>query len=140
LSNNSIKHVLLTKQPPYLFLCKGTHTCTTSEISELKCLPPSSENLLKEFGDVFRSKGPTGLPPFRGIEHQIDFVPRVSLPNRPAYKQIQKKPKEIKSQVQELLEKVRYRKDLALMSCLSCWCPRKRKNGGCVVTVVQLIT
>jgi len=55
------------------------------------------ENLLKEFSDVFPSEGPTGLPPFRGIEHQIDFVPRASLPNRPTYRKNPEETKEIES-------------------------------------------
>jgi len=64
-----------------------------------KILPPSIEKLLKEFDDVFPSDGPTRLPPFRGIEHQIDFVPGASLPNRPTYRTNPEETKEIESQV-----------------------------------------
>jgi hypothetical protein len=35
---------------------------------------------------VFPDELPKGLPPIRGIEHQIDLVSRASLPNRPAYR------------------------------------------------------
>ena len=42
--------------------------------------------MLQEFVDVFPEKIPYGLPPLRGIEHQIDFIPRASLPNRPVYR------------------------------------------------------
>ena len=38
---------------------------------------------------------PKGLPPLRGIEHQIDFIPGASLPNRPAYRTNPTKAKEI---------------------------------------------
>jgi len=31
--------------------------------------------------DVFPNDVPSGLPPIRGIEHQIDFVPSASIPN-----------------------------------------------------------
>ena len=74
--NKSLKHILLNEQPPHLHLCKGTLTCTSSTTPEVRALPPLVEKFLKEFGDVFPSGGPSGLPPFRVIEHQIDFVTR----------------------------------------------------------------
>nr|KYP55075.1 Transposon Ty3-G Gag-Pol polyprotein [Cajanus cajan] len=54
-----------------------------------------------------------GLPPLRGIEHQIDLVSGASLPNRPAYRTNPQETKEIESQVQELLEKGWVRKSLS---------------------------
>nr|KYP67792.1 Transposon Ty3-I Gag-Pol polyprotein [Cajanus cajan] len=54
-----------------------------------------------------------GLPPLRGIEHQIDLVPGANLPNRLAYRTNPQETKEIKSQVQELLEKGWVRKSLS---------------------------
>ncbi|KAH9687341.1 hypothetical protein KPL70_014729 [Citrus sinensis] len=42
--------------------------------------------LLQDFDDVFPNEVPNGLPPIRGIEHQIDLVPRAIIPNRPAYR------------------------------------------------------
>ena len=38
--------------------------------------------LLQEFEDVFLDDIPSGLPPIRGIEHRIDFVPGAFIPNR----------------------------------------------------------
>ena len=35
---------------------------------------------------MFPNDVPSGLPPIRGIEHQIDFVPGATIPNRPAYR------------------------------------------------------
>ena len=46
-------------------------------------LPIQIKELLEEFKDVFPI--PKGLPPIRGIEHQIDFVPGASLLNKPTY-------------------------------------------------------
>ena len=43
-------------------------------------------NVLQDFGDVFPAKIPSGLPPLRGIEHQIDLIPGASLPNRAPYR------------------------------------------------------
>ncbi|XP_071928102.1 uncharacterized protein [Coffea arabica] len=51
----------------------------------------------EEFKDVFPEELPKGLPPIRGIEHQIDFVPGAILPNRPAYRANPEETKEIQS-------------------------------------------
>jgi hypothetical protein len=48
---------------------------------------------------------PSGLPLIRGIEHQIDFVPDMTIPNRPTYKSNPKKTKELQRQVEELMAK-----------------------------------
>jgi hypothetical protein len=57
-----------------------------------------------EYVDVFPIEIPPGLPLIRGIEHQIDLIPRASLPNRTAYRTNPKETKEIQCQVQDLLE------------------------------------
>eukprot|EP00258_Populus_trichocarpa_P031844 XP_024447863.1 uncharacterized protein LOC112325487 [Populus trichocarpa] len=62
-----------------------------------------SEN--KEFEEVFPEEIPSGLPPIREIEHQIDFVPGASMPNRPAYRSNPEKSKELQRQVEELMSK-----------------------------------
>ena len=54
---------------------------------------------------MFPDDTPSGLPPLRGMEHQIDFVPRTSIPNRPAYRSNLEKTKELQRQVDELMEK-----------------------------------
>jgi len=46
--------------------------------------PPEIKPLLQEFADIFVT--PTGLPPSRVVEHTIDLVSRVVLPNVPAYR------------------------------------------------------
>jgi hypothetical protein len=52
----------------------------------------------------FPAEIPPGLPPLRGIEHQIDLIPGTSLPNRAAYRTNPEETKEIQGQVQELLD------------------------------------
>jgi hypothetical protein len=54
---------------------------------------------------VFLEEVPPGLPPKRGIEHQIDLVPGASLPNRASYRINLEETKEIQHQVQELIDK-----------------------------------
>ncbi|WVZ64557.1 LOW QUALITY PROTEIN: hypothetical protein U9M48_014055 [Paspalum notatum var. saurae] len=67
-------------------------------------LPPVVANLLQEFKNVFPAEIPPGLPPLRGIEHQIDLIPGATLPNRAAYRTNPEEAKEIQRQVQELLD------------------------------------
>ena len=43
-------------------------------------------NILQDFGDVFLEEVTAGLPPLRGIEHQIDLIPGATLPNRAPYR------------------------------------------------------
>jgi hypothetical protein len=38
-------------------------------------IPPAVANILQEYTDVYPKDLPPGLPPFRGIEHQIDLIP-----------------------------------------------------------------
>ena len=47
----------------------------------------------------------SGLPPIRGIEHQIDFVSGATIPNRPSYRSNPEETKELQRQVEELLTK-----------------------------------
>ncbi|KAK1643948.1 hypothetical protein QYE76_061753 [Lolium multiflorum] len=61
---------------------------------------------LQEFNDVFPEEVPAGLPPLRGIEHQIDLIPSASLPNRAPYRMNLEETKEIQKQVKALLNKV----------------------------------
>jgi hypothetical protein len=58
-------------------------------------MPAPVTNLLQEFSDVFPAEIPPGLPPIRGIEHQIDLIPGASLPNRAAYRANPEETKEI---------------------------------------------
>ncbi|XP_052728506.1 uncharacterized protein LOC128195301 [Vigna angularis] len=104
LNKKTLNNTLQVEQPSYLLLCQGTLTCTSSE-SQTTTLSLSIQKLLKEFDDLFPKEIPNGLPPLRGIEHQIDFIPGATLPNRPAYRTNPQETKEIESQVQELLDK-----------------------------------
>jgi hypothetical protein len=90
-------------------------------------LPYAITNLLQEFKDIFPAEIPPGLPPLRGIEHQIDLIPGVMLPNRAAYKTNSEVTKEIQRQVQELLDHGYVRKSLSPCVVLVILVPKK--NG-----------
>jgi hypothetical protein len=76
-------------------------------------LPRDITNLLQKFKDVFPAEIPPGLPPLRGIEHQIDLIPGASLPNRAVYRTNAEEMKEIQRQVQELLDNRYVRESLS---------------------------
>jgi hypothetical protein len=61
--------------------------------------------ILQEFADIFPEEVPTGLPPLRGIEHQIDLIPGMTLLNRAPYRTNLDETKEIQKQVQALPDK-----------------------------------
>jgi hypothetical protein len=74
---------------------------------------------------VFPDELPKGLPPIRGIEHQIDLVSGASLPNRPAYRCNPEEAKEIRRQVAELLERAMCENHLVHVPYLLCLYRRK---------------
>ena len=76
-------------------------------------LPSAIGSLLQEYKDVYPEETPHGLPPIRGIEHQIDFVPGAALPNRPAYRSNPEETKELQRQVSELLERGHVRESMS---------------------------
>ncbi|KAK1649268.1 hypothetical protein QYE76_067073 [Lolium multiflorum] len=86
---------------PLVLLYRGTVLVS----NDMTPLPLGVSNVLLEFGDVIPEEVPAGLPPLRGIEHQIDLIPGASLPNRAPYRTNPEETKEIQKQVQALLDK-----------------------------------
>ena len=87
-----VKSVFYTNQPIFVLLYK--EVCfNTNEIDE--SLPSVVVSLLQEYENVFPNDIPSGLPYIRGIEHQIDFVPGATIPNRAAYRSNPNKTKEL---------------------------------------------
>ncbi|KAL5837237.1 hypothetical protein ACOSQ3_014406 [Xanthoceras sorbifolium] len=76
-----------------------------SESSKEKEVDEKKRETKQDFDEVFPEEMPIGLPPIRGIEHQIDFVPGAPIPNRPAYRSNPEEIKELQRQVDELMEK-----------------------------------
>ena len=88
-------------------------------------IPPVVANLLQEYADVFLKDLPPGLPPLRGIEHQIDLIPGAQLPNRAPYRTNPDETKEIQRQVQALLDKGYIRESLSPCSVPVLLVPKK---------------
>jgi hypothetical protein len=82
---SEIKRAMFSNQPMIVLLYKGA-LLDTNELD--LALPSSIVSLLQEYKDVFPEETLLGLPPIRGIEHQIDFVPGATIPNRPAIGEI----------------------------------------------------
>ena len=95
----------------------------------------SITSLLQEYWDVFPEETPHGLPPTRGIEHHIDFLPSADISNRPAYRSNPEKTKELQRQVNELMEKRYVRESMSPCAVLVLLAPKKDRRGGCVLTV-----
>jgi hypothetical protein len=99
---SDVKGTFYTNQPLFVLFYK--EACfNTNELDEF--LPSVTVSLLQEYEDVIPNDVPSGLPLIRGIEHQIDFVPDVTIPNRPTYKSNLKKTKKLQKQVEELMAK-----------------------------------
>ena len=89
---SDVKNAFYTNQPIFVLLYKDV-CFNTNELD--KSLPSVVVSLLQEYEDVFPNDIPSGLPPIRGIKHQIDFVPGVTIPNQPTYRSNPEETKEL---------------------------------------------
>src|SRR6266536_3084841 len=109
-TKSDIDDLDFSKSVCYAFVCKEA-LFSFEEVPS--SLPPAVINILQEFADIFPQDMRPGLPPIRGIEHQIDLIPSASLPNRAPYRTNHEETKEIMRQVQELLDKGYIRESLS---------------------------
>ncbi|KAL2246177.1 UNVERIFIED_CONTAM: Transposon Ty3-G Gag-Pol polyprotein [Sesamum indicum] len=99
---SEIKEALFSRQNLIVLVYKEAMLNSNDLTSSL---PSVVTSLLQDYEDVFLDEMPPGLPPIRGIEHQIDFILGASLPNRPAYRTNPEETKEIQRQIQEWMAK-----------------------------------
>ncbi|XP_021984748.1 uncharacterized protein LOC110880548 [Helianthus annuus] len=111
-----------TSSSPFLLALVVTEPNPTHEDT-----PPLVQPLLDEFCDVFPDDIPPGLPLMREIQHCIDFLPRASIPNKPAYWMNPKDYEELHRQVRDLLEKGLIRESLSPCAVPALLVP---KHGG----------
>lgn len=88
-------------------------------------VPPLIEPLVQEFHDVVPEEIPPGLPPIRDIQHCIDFIPGVMLPNKAAYRMNPKEHEELQRQVDELLAKGMIRESMSPCAVPALLVPKK---------------
>jgi hypothetical protein len=100
--SNDLKYAYLSELPMILLVYKEANFNFDNLDS---CVPSIVKVLLQEFKDIFPEDIPSGLPPIKGIEHQIDLVPGASIPNKPAYRSNPEESKELQRQVEELMSK-----------------------------------
>uniref|UniRef100_A0A2N9IYD6 CCHC-type domain-containing protein n=1 Tax=Fagus sylvatica TaxID=28930 RepID=A0A2N9IYD6_FAGSY len=94
---SEVKRAFFADRPMILLVYKESYL-NLDETNQ--SLPSLAVSLLQEFEDVFPEEMPNELPPIRGIEHQIDFVPGAAIPNRPAYRSNPEETKELQRQVE----------------------------------------
>jgi hypothetical protein len=80
---SGVKRAFLEDQPMSFIVYKES-SLNLDETNQ--SLPSLAVFLLQESDDVFPEKMLSGLPPIRGIEHQIDFIPGSVIPNQLAYR------------------------------------------------------
>ncbi|XP_040990923.1 uncharacterized protein LOC121238148, partial [Juglans microcarpa x Juglans regia] len=108
---------------PMIFLVYKESYLTLDETNQF--LPSLAVSLLQEFEDVFPDEMPNELPPIRGIEHQIDFVPGAAIPNRPAYRSNPEETKELQRQVEDLMSRGYVRESMSPCAVPELLVPKK---------------
>jgi hypothetical protein len=91
-TKSDINELIATTSVAYTLVCKDA----LISIHDMQhSLPSAIANVLQEYSDLFPTEIPAGLPPIRGIEHQINLIPGASLPNRAPYRTNPEEMKEI---------------------------------------------
>lgn len=150
--NNEVKKkVSLTKEEQNLNECKKKQVSLYAKKSDIKeawfsrksilvlmykkvylntndlnvSLPSVFVSLLQEYEDAFPEDIPNGLSPIRGINHQIDFIPGASIPNKLVYRSNPDETKEFQRQVEELSGKGFVRESMNSCAVLILLVPKK---------------
>jgi hypothetical protein len=114
------------KEDPQFFVVKKLRIVLTS--TRVDDLPDEIQELLREFTDIIVYELPHSLPPMRSVSHHIDLIPGVSLPNKAAYRLTLQENEDVKTQVQELLDKGLVREILSPCGVSTMLSPKK--DGG----------
>ncbi|XP_065871915.1 uncharacterized protein [Euphorbia lathyris] len=121
--SSEVKYALSVNKPVLLLVYREAYVSQADNV-----LPSSCISLLQEYQDVMPEELPEGLPPIRGIEHQIDLVPGAVIPNRPAYRCNPEETKELQRQVEELLAKGYVRESMSPCAVPVLLVPKKDRS------------
>eukprot|EP00253_Pinus_taeda_P017775 PITA_17775 len=109
----------------FFVICKPKVIVTSIKVSDL---PIEIQEMLENYCDIIVYDLPDELPPIRRISHHIVLIPRASLPNKAAYRMAPTENKEVRKQVQELLDKGLIRESLSPCAIPTVLSPKK--DGG----------
>ena len=119
-TENDVKHAIEDGEMVYMLIAKE------SKQGEIETpLKHQLEAVLNEYDDVFPNELPRGLPPIRGIEHQIDLIPGTPLPNKAAYRCNPEETKELQRQIEELMSMGYVRESLSPCAVPALLVPKK---------------
>jgi len=101
---------------------------TQEESKSLLPNHPITKSLLKRFSHVFPEEMPSGLPPKRDIQHHINLILCLTLPNKLTYRMNLKGTFEIQKQVEELTAKGLVRESLSPCAVPALLVPKKDRS------------
>jgi hypothetical protein len=89
--------------------------------------------MMESFEDIMSSELPKELPPTREVEHEIDFIPGSSIPNRAAYRYSPLEHEEVRRKIQELLDCKLIRESSSPCASLVLLEPSRMARRGCAL-------
>jgi hypothetical protein len=126
MSGKEILKEVKEEQEMQFVLVKKPEVILTS--TSMDDFPEEVQEFLDNFADIVVDELPNSFPPIRSIIHHIDLILGASLLNKEVYRLTHQENEEVKSQVQELLDKGLVRERLSPCAVPTVLSPKK--DGG----------